>query len=53
VPGGNPQDSSGARIGRERPAEHPYAEAAVGEATVRKANASRLNELGRRGLVRV
>ena len=30
-----------------------YAEAAVGEATVREANASRLNELGRRGLVRV
>ena len=30
-----------------------YAEAAVGEATVRESNASRLNELGRRGLVRV
>src|SRR6266851_2277179 len=30
-----------------------YAEAAVGDATVREANPSRLNELGRRGLVRV
>jgi len=29
------------------------AEAAVGEATVRDANATRLNKLGRRGLVRV
>lgn len=30
-----------------------YAQAAVGEATVREANAGGLNELGRRGLVRV